>query len=272
MVTLINVLTFCANKLRSIPCRIISGFVLFLSASCFCISPQEAWSVPLANPSFEVDAVATNSFTTSNPTGWNIVEVNTADVGMQNGTTGVPSASHLSQHLYMNADSDGSSGTGSVQYAWQSPLASLTPNTLYTLTFDVANRDRGNDGLEAKDTDSDPFTTISAYFTLGSDDENFAQAVGTPYSVLLSTIANGTYALDQTIIFSTAGLTPGELSQKLNFVIRQETTSVTLSQSNWDNFRLEANALPVVPEPGTLGMIVISLVCIGRRGKRSRCV
>ena len=115
--------------------------------------------------------------------------------------------------------------------------APLAPNTTYTLTFDVGNRDTSTSG--------DATTTIEAFFTLDHEDAaatHTANAVGTRFSMTLGDIPKGAMLTDRTATFTTGST---DLNHSLNICLKQISTdpnSTNWAQSRWDNIRLQAHS------------------------------
>ena len=120
---------------------------------------------------------------------------------------------------------------------WQTPLASLDANTVYTLDFHVANRTTSDDF----DVLENPDVTARAFLTLGTAGPTDPQnAVGSAFETTADALVGGAWNAGSAR-FSTAGL--GSLSQPLNVVLSATTTATQgngVSVIRWDDVRLTA--------------------------------
>jgi hypothetical protein len=127
---------------------------------------------------------------------------------------------------------------------WQSPVAQLKADTLYTLHFDVANRTTS----AASDSDENPDVTLKAFFTLGSSGQNDpANAVGTTYSATADALIDGAWNAGSAS-FSTVGL--GSLNQPLNVVLYASSVSPQVpgvTVIRWDDVRVTSERDPAAP-------------------------
>ena len=232
-------------------CNAIALGRLVAAAAFLVASPALAVDVCVTNPSFE--DTSTYSFSTGEhdgedakgpPPGWS------TSGNWNDQTSGDPGRGGIIESNYAHAPADASDGSYvgfmvlsannppdlATNTLWQTPLASLAPDTLYTLEFDVANRTTN----AASDSDENPDITVRAFFTLGNSGQNdFANAVGTAFSTTADALTGGVWNAGSAT-FDTTGL--GSLDQRLNIVLDATTTNNGVSVIRWDDVRLTAVA------------------------------
>ncbi len=193
--------------------------------------------IPVTNPGFESDVQADGAATVA-ITGWTKTGV-AADSGTFNPDALNPPLPTEGSNLgFMNLNGTAATSIG----IFQTVQLSLAANTIYTVTFDVGNRE----GLTTRDGDS----TIRGFFTLGGDGTNFGSAVGLPFTMVLASIPDGTFLTDQTFTFSTVGF-GGSLAQSLNiaFLFDRPAGLANVNQVSLDNIRATST---LVPEPSSI--------------------
>lgn len=146
------------------------------------------------------------------------------------------------------------------------PAGQLKPHTIYSVKFDLGNRDMTDNG-RLPNNDMDPFISVKGFFTLGNDLENFAGHVGNSYELAaLSNISEGTFLRDREFVLDTSTLSPAQLALPLNIVFQAtSTTSLNRGQVNFDNVRLQ-----IAPEPSTAVLAVLGVLVLGLRVCRRR--
>ena len=149
-------------------------------------------------------------------------------------------------------------------YQMTIPAGRLAPNTTYTIKFDLGNRDMTDNG-NLPNNDMDPFISLRAFFSLGSDTTDFSKHVGTPFVLNhLSDVAEGTYLKDQSFTLDTSTLSPDQLAEGLNVVFyATSATNINRGQIDIDNVRLS-----IVPEPSTI--VLAALGILGLLASRRR--
>lgn len=159
-----------------------------------------------------------------------------------------PQATEGHMHAFLNVvDSTNS------MYQTIIPAGELQPDTRYIVSFDVGNRDMTDNG-RLPNNDMDPFISVRGFFTLGDDLADASQSLGLSFELpQLSSVAEGTWLRHRQAILDTAGFTPEQLAQGLNFVLQAtSTTDINRGQVDFDNVRLQ-----IVPEPTTLALALL---------------
>lgn len=169
---------------------------------------------------------------------------------------------------------------------WQVVTETLQANTEYLVTFSVGNR------KIAYNASRDPDTIFRAYFTLGDTGPALPPAAGSTSVAKalgqgelaeannLDVIEDGTWHTNQTISFSTVGMTAEQLAQGLNLVFQLDRgagadstfLSKQVSEVFLDNVTLTAVDINPVPEPSTwtlLGIGSLGLLWARKRGRRA---
>lgn len=240
-----------------------TGLRMTLSGQIVASRPVAGANVPdFVNGGFEEGGVSTDP----SAGGWIGVEPGTpnnyASVQRMTGPLFKPNAAGGANAAFINVEN----GTASM-YQTILPGGSLEPNMTYTVTFDVGNRDLTDNG-NLPNNDMDPFISVKAFFTLGGGLVDFSQHIGEAYQLLqLSSLADGTWSRNNSIVLDTSLLTPEQLAQPLNFVFQAtSTTTLNRGQVNFDNVRLTA-----VPEPSTVALATVGmLLLVGRAWMRRR--
>ena len=135
----------------------------------------------------------------------------------------------------------------------------LSSNAVYTIRFDIGNRDVTDNG-NLPNNDMDPFISVRAYFALGTGSIlDFSQHVGGAYVLpMLSLLPEGMYVKDRSFSLDTSALV--DLSQSLTVVfLATSTTTLNRGQVDFDNVRLTVGS---VPEPSTVVLAGIGVVVL----------
>ncbi len=122
------------------------------------------------------------------------------------------------------------SGNG-IGTIYQTPLAQIAPDTVYTLAFDIGNRSIW--------TAADSSVTVRVFFTLGdSDVDHWANRVGTAYEATLDQVPNGGWLTDRIATLDTTGI--ADLSRPLNIVfwVERVVLNQETAQGAFDHIRL----------------------------------
>jgi hypothetical protein len=149
----------------------------------------------------------------------------------------------------------------------------LNPHTVYTIQFDIGNRDVTDNG-RLPNNDMDPFISVKAYFALGTDHIlDFSQHVGGAYVLpMLSLLPEGMYVKDNSFALDTSTLV--DLSEPLTVVfLATSTTTLNRGQVDFDNVRLTSASIPE-PSAGVLtGIAAVVLIAsagpVRRRASRA---
>jgi hypothetical protein len=209
------------------------------------------------------DAVLNGEDDNGTPCGWNTSgnwdDQTSGDPGrggiLESGYAHLPADSSEGGYAGFIVVSDNNAPDLATNTLWQTPLASLAPDTTYTLGFDVANRTSS----AAMDIDENPDITVRAFFTLGSSGQNdFGNAVGTTFQTTADALTSGVWNAGSAT-FDTTGL--GNLNQPLNVVLSVETTSSEVpgvSVIRFDDVRLTESVS--VPAVGGLPLAMLVLL------------
>jgi len=212
--------------------------------------PAAVGVISIGNPSFESPDQADLQRLSDGSAylaGWHVREdigrggIDVYLAGPKYSTAASPDPTDGDQFVVMSGyGAEGGQATSGAVYQLSVVSAPLAPNTTYTLTFDIGNRDTSTNG--------DTTTTVEAFFTLDHTDvavTHTANAVGTPFSMTLGDIPRGAMLTDRTATFTTGST---DLHHSLNICLKQTSTdpnSANWAQSRWDNIRLRARPASV---------------------------
>jgi hypothetical protein len=213
---------------------------LVSAISALAASFARAAAVNINNPGFESDVMAAGGWSDAVPTGWQ----DPAGGDNSNFIEYIPGfSSEGTNHLGFDANEFG--------LIYQDLSTAWAPNTQYTLTFGVGNRNNAD------------FAAGTGRFGFGSSTDP-APSAATPYTPLVYSqdIFTGTYAptaatfADASITFTTGAVAPAG-----NIRITAQNLD-TGTRIHLDNFRLDATA---VPEPGSLAALALAGALLLRR-------
>jgi hypothetical protein len=199
--------------------------------------------VPIANHSFETPDLTSGGNTWSNAN----IDWGDPDPGINDQFTEFIAnfASEGQQHVGINATDTNNNGL--VDPLVQDLAATYAPNTIYTLTVGVGNR--------------------NATFTIPGNESIFRLADAATGNVLAesivdaSTIPVGTFE-DRSLVFTT-GASGGPVGNGIRIVLANGPAG----RSHFDNIRLDAT---VIPEPATMTLLLIAGIALASSGRLRR--
>jgi hypothetical protein len=207
--------------------RLLLGIAIALLAFA---SPALAVMLPVTNASFEAPDVSSGGATWTNDlAGWTqLPTAGDAFIEYISGLAQDPFASDGTQHL----------GVAQGAEVYQDTGLELVPNSEYTLSVDIGNR-------------NDSFTVAGNESTIGLYVGNPASLGGTELgsaSFNANFLADGTFAGPLVINYMSNGSPPSG-----NIFISLQSTGE--NRSHFDNVRFEG-----VPEPSTIGLVFMALL------------
>lgn len=214
--------------------------LILLATAALTAATTRAASITLTNPGFEDDVLAPGGWSDAIPTGWQ------DPAGGDNSNFIEYIAGFSSEgvnHVGFDANEFG--------LVYQDLSTPWAPNTTYTLTFGVGNRNAGN------------FAAGAGRFGFGSDTEG-APAAFAPYTPIVYSedIFTGTFATaastfaDTSISFTTGAAAP---AGNIRISVQNLDTGTRL---HVDNFRLDATP---IPEPASMATLALAAGLLIRR-------
>lgn len=215
-----------------------------LAAALLTAGAARSASVTVTNPGFEADVLAAGGWSDATPTGW------------RDPTGDAPAGDNSNFIEYIGGFvSEGVNHVGfdANEYGllFQDLSTAWAPNTKYTLTFGVGNRNAAN------------FAAGTGRFGFGSSTEGDPLPL-TPYAPLVFSqdIFTGTYATvastfaDTSITFTTGAVAP---AGNIRISVQNLDTGTRL---HVDNFRLDATP---IPEPASIATLALASGLLMRR-------
>lgn len=219
-----------------------------LTAAALFLGTSFAGAAPVVVPNASFESPSSPSQTSTNPnlvTGW-VFDVKN---GSAYGTSAISSnfnsagTSDGSDYAFINNDSPNVTDT----ITSASSLGTIAPLTTYTLTLAIGNR---------KTSDSNPYGAPGdVSFSLLANGVAFATT-----TVTNGTIPNGTFE-DFTLTFTTPA-TGSIIGQSLKLQLASLPQTGTAYQPSFDNVRLDAAAVVVVPEPASGALLLSGLLML----------